>query len=185
MNLKERMQHQNKNNSSILNNSNFDFAKGNREDQIYEKSRRECEEELYKRKSDLEQEKHSLIKMKEKEVTYAVEKFNNDFEEVRKQIVNQINQSLSEMKLRYTAEIRERCMVETSEELKLRTSIDEFLTIINSHISGLKKGTSISIFRPLQGINCTDCSEGLRLNTLRYQKCYSKTQIRSSFYRDR
>ena len=177
MNLKERMQHQNKNNSSILNNSNFDFAKGNREDQIYEKSRRECEEELYKRKSDLEQEKHSLIKMKEK--------FNNDFEEVRKQIVNQINQSLSEMKLRYTAEIRERCMVETSEELKLRTSIDEFLTIINSHISGLKKGTSISIFRPLPGINCTDCSEGLRLNTLRYQKCYSKTQIRSSFYRDR
>ena len=51
MNLKERMQHQNRNNSSILNNSNFDFAKGNREDQVYEKSRRECEEELYKRKS--------------------------------------------------------------------------------------------------------------------------------------
>ena len=42
MNLKERMQHQNKNNSSILNNSNFDFAKLNKEDQIYQKSRHEC-----------------------------------------------------------------------------------------------------------------------------------------------
>lgn len=185
MNLKERMQHQNKNNSSILNNSNFDFAKGNREDQIYEKSRRECEEELYKRKSDLEQEKHSLIKMKEKEVAYAVEKFNNDFEEVRKQIVNQINQSLSEMKLRYTTEIRERCMVETSEELKVRTNIDEFLATINSHLSGLKKGTSTTMTRPLPGRNRKDCSEGLRLYTLGHQKCHSKTQIRSSFYSNR
>lgn len=65
-----------------------------------------------------------MIKIKEKEVNYAVEKFGNDFEEVRKQIVNMINQSLSEMKARYTAEIRERCMVETSDELKVRTSID-------------------------------------------------------------
>ena len=53
MNLHERMQHQNRNNSEILNNSNFDFARVNKEDQMYERSRRECEEELYKRKSDL------------------------------------------------------------------------------------------------------------------------------------
>ena len=42
MNLRERMQHQNKNNSEILNNSNFDFNRANHEDQMYEKSRREC-----------------------------------------------------------------------------------------------------------------------------------------------
>ena len=40
INLKDRMQRQNEGNSEILNNSGFDFNKGNREDQIYEKSRR-------------------------------------------------------------------------------------------------------------------------------------------------
>ena len=40
--------------------------------------------------------------MKEKEVTYAVDKFNNDFEEIRKQIINQVNQSLTEMKTRFS-----------------------------------------------------------------------------------
>lgn len=124
MNLKERMQQQNKNNSSILNNSNFDFAHGNREDQIYERSRRECEEELFKRKSELEQEKHSMSKMKEKEASYALEKFNNDFEEIRKHIVNHINQSLSEVKARYAAEIKEKCLVETAEEGRCRTAVD-------------------------------------------------------------
>jgi hypothetical protein len=53
MNLKQRMEHQNRNNSSIINNSNFDFAQVSKEDQIYEKSRRECEEELIKRKNEL------------------------------------------------------------------------------------------------------------------------------------
>ena len=43
MNLKERMEHQNRNNSSMLNSSAFDFSKLNKEDQVYEKSRRECE----------------------------------------------------------------------------------------------------------------------------------------------
>lgn len=42
MNLKQRMQQNNKNNSSIINNSNYDFAQLNKEDQIYERSRREC-----------------------------------------------------------------------------------------------------------------------------------------------
>ena len=43
MDLKERMKRQNGNNSSILNSSVFDFSKLKKEDQVYEKSRRECE----------------------------------------------------------------------------------------------------------------------------------------------
>lgn len=143
MNLKQRMQRQNQSNSSIHNNSNFDFAKGNRQDQIYERSRRQCEQQLYKRKSDLEQQKNAMLKMKEKEANYAIDKFNNDFEEIRKQVINQINLALSEMKARFLVEIRERCMIETTEEVKLRASIDDFLTVINNHLSGLKKGRQV------------------------------------------
>lgn len=43
MNLRERMEHQNRNNSSIMNASGFEFSKANKEDQIYERSRRDCE----------------------------------------------------------------------------------------------------------------------------------------------
>lgn len=66
------MQHQNKNNSSILNNSNFDFGRPNKEDQVYQKSRQECEEELYKRKGELEQERYGIQKTKEKELNSAL-----------------------------------------------------------------------------------------------------------------
>lgn len=78
--------------------------------------------------------------MKEKELNLALEKFNNDFEEVRKQIINQINLSLSESKAKYLAEIRERCLVETTEEQRVKNGIEELLNLINSHLVGLKKG---------------------------------------------
>jgi hypothetical protein len=84
-----------------------------------------------------------MLKMKEKEANYAIDKFNNDFEEIRKQVINQINLALSEMKARFLVEIRERCMIETTEEVKLRASIDDFLTVINNHLSGLKKGRQV------------------------------------------
>lgn len=143
MNLRERMQHQNRNNSEILNNSNFDFNKGNHEDQIYEKSRRECEEELYKRKSDLEQERHTMLKTKEKEANYALEKFNTDFEELRKTILAHVNFSLNETKNRFVNEIKEKLSVETNEEIRIRKEIDELMNFINTHIAGLKKGTPL------------------------------------------
>jgi hypothetical protein len=44
----------------------------------------------------------------------SLEKFSNDFEELRKQIVSQVNLSLSETKAKYLAEIRERCLIETA-----------------------------------------------------------------------
>ena len=85
-----------------------------------------------------------MSKMKEKEASYALEKFNNDFEEVRKHIINHINQSLSEVKARYAAEIKEKCLVETAEEGRCRTAVDELLGVINSHLVGLKKGSFVS-----------------------------------------
>jgi hypothetical protein len=48
---------------------------------------------------------------------------------------------LSEFKAKYLAEIRERCLIETGEEQKLKNGIDELLNLINSHLVGLKKGT--------------------------------------------
>lgn len=75
---------------------------------MYERSRRECEEELIKRKNELEYERANMIKIKEKELNTALDKFNNDFEEIRKQIVNMINQQLTETKARMIAEIKEK-----------------------------------------------------------------------------
>ena len=106
MNLKERLQQNNHNNSSIVNNSRFDFGRPNEEDRMYEKSRRECDEELHKRKDELEKERANLQKIREKELGAALDKFNHDFEELRKQILALVNQSLNDAKNRFTAEIR-------------------------------------------------------------------------------
>ena len=61
-----------------------------------------------------------MFKTKEKEANYAIEKFNNDFEELRKQIIAHVNTSLSETKNRYVNEIKERLAVETTEEIRIR-----------------------------------------------------------------
>ena len=146
MNLKQRMEHQNKNNSSIMNNSNFDFAQVSKEDQIYEKSRRECEEEMIKRKNELEYERANMGKVKERELANALEKFSNDFEDIRKQIINTINQHLTETKARMIADIREKKSAETNEELHIKKEIEEMLNRINTHLMGLKQ----SILSPIQ-----------------------------------
>ena len=61
-----------------------------------------------------------MFKNKEKEANYALDKFNNDFEEIRKQIVNHVNASLTETKNRFISEIRERLAVETNDEIRIR-----------------------------------------------------------------
>jgi predicted small metal-binding protein len=65
-----------------------------------------------------------MFKMKEKEANYALEKFNNDFEELRKQIVDHVNNSLNETKSRFINEIKEKLAVETNEEIRIRKEID-------------------------------------------------------------
>ena len=123
-----------------MNASGFEFSKLNKEDQIYEKSRRDCEEELYRRRSDLEYERAGMIKIKEKELNHALDKFSNDFEEFRKQTINQINQQMTELKARFMAEIKERCSTETADETHIKREIDELLEVINGYLAGLKKG---------------------------------------------
>ena len=144
MNLKQRMEHQNRNNSSIINNSNFDFAQASKEDQIYERSRRECEEELIKRKNELEYERANMLKIREKELGAALDKFNVDFEEIRKQILNLINQNLTETKARMLTEIKERRSMDSPEESNIKKHIDEMLGRINTNLMGLKQSTPLS-----------------------------------------
>ena len=55
-----------------------------------------------------------MFKSKEKEANYAIEKFNTDFEELRKTIVHQVNTSLTETKTRFINEIKEKLAVETN-----------------------------------------------------------------------
>lgn len=141
MNLKERLQQNNLNNSSIVNNSRFDFGRPNEEDRMYEKSRRECDEELHKRKDELEKERANLHKIREKELAAALDKFNKDFEELRKQILALVNQSLNDAKNRFTAEIREKRAAETHEELAIKHDIEELLALIQTNLLGLRKGT--------------------------------------------
>jgi hypothetical protein len=139
MNLKQRMEHQNKNNSSIINNSNFDFAQVSKEDQVYERSRRECEEELIKRKNELEYERANMLKIKEKELNASLDKFNADFEEIRKQIVTLINQHLTETKARMIAEIKERKLADTNDEVYIKKQIEDMLNRINTNLMGLRQ----------------------------------------------
>jgi uncharacterized membrane-anchored protein YhcB (DUF1043 family) len=96
------MKHQNKNNSDIINNSGFDFGNaglvGNigsvNNHLIYEKSRRDCEEELIKRKAELEAERTTLKRKRESENAHLIDKFKADYDEVMKQILAMVQQSL-------------------------------------------------------------------------------------------
>lgn len=109
---------------------------------MYERSRRECEEELIKRKNELEYERANMIKIKEKELNTALDKFNNDFEEIRKQIVNMINQQLTETKARMIAEIKEKKSADTNDEVYLKKQIEDTLNRINTNLMGLRQSTS-------------------------------------------
>lgn len=109
---------------------------------MYERSRRECEEELIKRKNELEYERANMIKIKEKELNTALDKFNNDFEEIRKQIVNMINQQLTETKARMIAEIKEKKSADTNDEIYLKKQIEDTLNRINTNLMGLRQSTS-------------------------------------------
>lgn len=64
-----------------------------------------------------------MTKNKEKELNHALDKFNADFEEFRKQTVNMVNQQLTEMKARIIAEIREKRSGETVEEGHIKRDI--------------------------------------------------------------
>ena len=65
-----------------------------------------------------------MFKTKEKEANFAIQKFNSDFEEIRKTIVSHVNNSLSETKNRFINEIKEKLAVETNEEIRIRKEID-------------------------------------------------------------
>lgn len=86
-----------------------------------------------------------MLKIREKELASALEKFNNDFEEIRKQILNLINQHLTETKARMLAEIKERRSVDMPEETNIKKSIDEMLGRINTNLMGLKQSTPLLI----------------------------------------
>lgn len=82
-----------------------------------------------------------MLKLREKELTNALDKFNNDFEEIRKQILNLINQHLTETKARMLAEIRDRRSVDSPDEVSIKKQIDEMLGRINNNLMGLKQST--------------------------------------------
>jgi hypothetical protein len=69
-----------------------------------------------------------------------MDKFEKDFEDIRKQIVNVVNQSLLEIKAKYIAGIKEKRTLETKEELNIKKDMDDILTIIQTNLLGLKKG---------------------------------------------
>jgi hypothetical protein len=82
-----------------------------------------------------------MLKIKEKELGSALDKFNNDFEEIRKQILNLINQHLTETKARMLAEIKERRSVDSPDEVNIKKQIDDLLGRINTNLMGLKQST--------------------------------------------
>ena len=124
---------------------------------MYERSRRECEEELIKRKNELEYERANMIKIKEKELNTALDKFNNDFEEIRKQIVNMINQQLTETKARMIAEIKEKKSADTNDEVYLKKQIEDTLNRINTNLMGLRQSTSPPRCRSVPRVYRQDC----------------------------
>lgn len=80
-----------------------------------------------------------MLKIREKELGAALDKFNVDFEEIRKQILNLINQNLTETKARMLAEIKERRSIDSPEESNIKKHIDEMLGRINTNLMGLKQ----------------------------------------------
>ena len=86
-----------------------------------------------------------MLKNKEKELNNALEKFNYDFEEIRKQIINTVNQQLTETKARMMAEIKEKRSSDSQHETSTKRQIEEHLLIVNNHLMGLKQSTTITI----------------------------------------
>ena len=84
MNLKERMQNQNRNNSQIMNNSGYNFEKDKNEEillrnmvenAMYNKSRNECQDELSKRKAELLDQKKLVDFQRKKANEDSLKKF--------------------------------------------------------------------------------------------------------------